>query len=132
MNKVILMGRLVKDPEARTVGDGISIARFTIAVDRRFTGKDGQRQTDFINCTAWRKTGEFICRYFHKGNMIAVIGELQTRTWEDDTGQKRYATEVNVSEAYFTGEKPGAPNQNNGFDTLGFEDFGENEDDLPF
>ena len=132
MNKVILMGRLVKDPEARTVGDGISIARFTIAVDRRFTGKDGQRQADFINCTAWRQTGEFICRYFHKGNMIAVIGELQTRTWEDDTGQKRYATEVNVSEAYFTGEKSGATNQTTGFDTLGFEDFGENEDDLPF
>jgi single-strand DNA-binding protein len=104
MNKVILLGRLTKDPELRTTPSNISVARFALAVNRRFA-KEGQQQADFINCIAWRQTGEFINRYFHKGNMIAVVGELQTRSWDDNNGQKRYATEVIVSEAYFTGEK---------------------------
>lgn len=105
MNKVILMGRLTRDVEMRQTPTGASLARFTIAVDRRFASKDGQRQTDFINCAAWRQTGEFIARYFGKGRMIAVVGSLQTRTWDGQDGQKRYSTEVIVDEAYFTGSK---------------------------
>lgn len=104
MNKVILMGRLTKDPELRQSQNGISVARFTIAVNRRFA-KDGQQQADFINCIAWRKTGEFIAKYFEKGSMIAVTGSIQTRTWDGNDGKKQYATEVIVNEAYFTGSK---------------------------
>ncbi len=104
MNKVILMGRLTKDPELRQSQNGISVARFTIAVNRRFA-KDGQQQADFINCVAWRQTGEFIAKYFEKGSMIAVTGSIQTRTWDGNDGKKQYATEVIVDEAYFTGSK---------------------------
>lgn len=107
MNKVILMGRLTRDAELKTVGDGISMARFTVAVNRRFAKADSEQKADFINCTAWRKTGEFIAKYFKKGSMIAVTGELQTHTYLNDMGEKRYVTEVNVSETYFAGEKSG-------------------------
>ena len=82
---------------------------FSIAVDRRFSGKNGERQADFINCVAWRQTAEFIAKYFPKGRMIAVCGSLQTRTWDDQDGKKRYAMDVVVDEAYFTGSA-----QNNG------------------
>ena len=98
------MGRLTKDPELRQSQNGISVARFTIAVNRRFA-KDGQQQADFINCVAWRQTGEFIAKYFEKGSMIAVTGSIQTRTWDGNDGKKQYATEVIVDEAYFTGSK---------------------------
>lgn len=104
MNKVILMGRLTKDVEMRQTPNGISVARFTLAVNRRFA-KEGQQQADFINCVAWRQTGEFIARYFQKGSMIAVVGSIQSRSWDGQDGKKQYATEVNVEEAYFTGEK---------------------------
>ena len=104
MNKVILMGRLTKDVEMRQTPNGIAVARFTIAVNRRFA-KDGGQQADFINCIAWRKTGEFISRYFQKGSMIAVVGSIQTRIWDGNDGKKQYATEVIVDEAYFTGSK---------------------------
>lgn len=104
MNKVILMGRLTKDVEMRQTPNGIAVARFTIAVNRRFA-KDGGQQADFINCIAWRKTGEFISRYFQKGSMIAVVGSIQTRSWDGNDGKKQYATEVIVDEAYFTGSK---------------------------
>ena len=104
MNKVILMGRLTKDVEMRQTPNGVSVARFTIAVNRRFA-KEGQQQADFINCVAWRQTGEFIARYFQKGSMIAVVGSIQSRSWDGQDGKKQYATEVNVEEAYFTGSK---------------------------
>jgi single-strand DNA-binding protein len=104
MNKVILMGRLTRDPEMRQTTSGVSLARFSIAVNRRFS-RDGQQQADFINCTAWRQTGEFICKYFRKGSMIAVVGSLQSRSWDGTDGQRHYATEVSVEEAYFTGSK---------------------------
>lgn len=104
MNKVILMGRLTKDVEMRQTPNGIAVARFTIAVNRRFA-KDGGQQADFINCIAWRKTGEFISRYFQKGSMIAVVGSIQTRSWDGNDGKKQYAIEVIVDEAYFTGSK---------------------------
>lgn len=105
MNKVILMGRLTRDVEMRQTPNGVSVARFSIAVDRRFSGKDGQRQADFINCVAWRQTGEFIARYFQKGSMIAVVGSIQSRSWDGQDGKRQYATEVVVDEAYFTGSK---------------------------
>ncbi len=105
MNKVILMGRLTRDVEMRQTPNGVSVARFTIAVDRRFRSRDGQQQTDFITCVAWRQTAEFIGRFFGKGRMIAVVGSIQSRSWDGQDGAKHYATEVVVDEAYFTGSK---------------------------
>jgi len=80
------------------------VTRFSIAVNRRFA-KEGQQQADFINCTAWRQQGEFIYKYFKKGSMIAVVGSIQTRSWDGADGKKQYATDVVVDEAYFTGSK---------------------------
>lgn len=105
MNKVILMGRLTKEVEMRQTPNGIAVARFAIAVNRRFKNANGEYDVDFINCIAWRKTGEFISRYFQKGSMIAVVGSIQTRSWDGNDGKKQYATEVIVDEAYFTGSK---------------------------
>ena len=105
MNRVILMGRLTADPELRTTPQGTSVSRFTIAVDRRFA-KEGQQQADFITCVAWRQTSEFVCRHFHKGKMIAVDGQVQSRSWDGEDGKRQYATEVNVENAYFAGDAP--------------------------
>ena len=104
MNKVILMGRLTKEPELKQTPNQISVIRFSLAVNRRFV-KEGQQEADFINCVAWRQTAEFISRYFHKGSMIAVAGSTQTRSWEGQDGKRQYATEVLADEVYFTGEK---------------------------
>jgi len=104
MNKAILMGRLTKDPELRysKSAEPVAIAHFTIAINRRYSKEDA----DFINCVAFSKTGEFISNYFKKGAMIAVEGNIQTTSWEDEkTGQKRYKTEVVVTQAHFTGSK---------------------------
>ena len=140
MNKAILMGRLTKDVEMRQTPNVIAFARFTIAVNRRFA-KDGGQQADFINCIAWRKTGEFISRYFQKGSMIAVVGSIQTRSWDGNDGKKQYATEVVVDEAYFTGSKAESGTGGNtdlsdsGLDDLNSqygEDFATiSEEDLP-
>ena len=105
MNKVILMGRLTKDVEMRQTPNGIAVARFAIAVNRRFKNANGEYDVDFINCIAWRQTGEFIARYFQKGSMIAVVGSIQSRSWDSNDGKKQYAMEVVVDEAYFTGSK---------------------------
>jgi single-strand DNA-binding protein len=102
-NKVILMGRIVADPELKQTTSGVSVCRFTIAVDRRYTKEE--KQTDFINVVAWRQTAEFICRYFAKGSAILVCGELQTRSWTDNDGNKRYATEVVAGEVSFCESK---------------------------
>ena len=104
LNKVILMGRLTRDPELSQTPTGVTVARFSIAVNRRFA-KEGQQQADFINCTAWRQQAEFICKYFKKGSMIAVVGSIQTRSWDGADGKKQYATDVVIDEAYFTGSK---------------------------
>lgn len=104
MNRVVLMGRLTKDPELRYTPQGTAVVRFTIAVNRRFA-KEGQQQADFISCVAWRQTAEFICKYFRKGSMIAVVGSIQTRSWDGQDGKRQYATEVLVDEVYFTGSK---------------------------
>ena len=104
VNKVILLGRLTADPELSSTPQGVSVAKFTIAVDRNYT-QGGERKADFINCIAWRGTGEFISKYFTKGKSIAVVGEIQTRSWDAPDGTKRYATEVIVNEASFAGDK---------------------------
>lgn len=107
LNRIILMGRLVADPELRQTPNGVSVASFRIAVDRNYQSKEtGERQADFISCVAWRQTGEFISRYFQKGRMIALEGSLQTRNYEDKTGAKRTAYEVIVDQAYFADSKP--------------------------
>ena len=106
MNKVILMGRLTRDPEVRyTQTSNTLVASFSLAVNRRFVRQGEERQADFINCVAWNKTGEFVSKYFKKGQQVGVIGRLQTRTWDDDQGQKHYITEVVAEEAYFADSK---------------------------
>ena len=109
------MGRLTRDVEMRQTPNGVSLARFSIAVNRRFAGRDAQQQADFINCVAWRQTGEFISRYFQKGSMIAVVGSIQSRSWDGQDGKKQYATEVVVDEAYFTGSRSETGTQGSGF-----------------
>lgn len=104
MNKVILMGRLTQNPELRQTPQGTFVTNITLAVDRKYT-KDGERQTDFIRCTAWRNTAEFIAKYFKKGQMAAVIGTIETRQWEDGEGKRQYATDILVDEVYFAGSK---------------------------
>lgn len=101
MNKVILLGRLTKEPELKSTQNGISRCAFNLAVDRRFKNANGERETDFINCTAWRTTAEFISKYFRKGQRIAIVGSIQVRSYETDSGERRYITEVIAEEAYF-------------------------------
>lgn len=105
MNKVELIGRLTHDVEMRQTPNGVSLARFSIAVTRRFKNSNGEYDADFINCVAWRRTGEFIAKHFQKGGMIAVVGSIQSRSWDGNDGKKQYATEVVVDEVYFTGAK---------------------------
>lgn len=150
MNKVILMGRLTRDPEMRQTPNGVDVCSFSIAVNRRFA-KEGQQSADFINCTAWRQQAEFVCKYFQKGSMIAIVGQLQSRSWENQEGKRQYATEVMVDEVYFTGSRnethtQGAPSnfggaapqtgRDNAFggdiDNMGFQAIDGSEDDLPF
>lgn len=101
MNKVELIGRLTKDVEIKTTQNQTQYTQFTLAVDRRFKDANGQRQADFIQCVAWKQTAVFIQKYFRKGNRLAVIGSIQTRSYDDKNGQKVYVTEVVVDEAEF-------------------------------
>ena len=102
LNHITIMGRLTRDPELRTTQAGVSVTSFTVAVDRDFGGRDGgERQTDFIDCVAWRQTGEFVSKYFHKGSMIVVSGRLQSRKWQDRDGNNRTSWEVNADNVYF-------------------------------
>ena len=106
LNHITLMGRLVRDPEQRRTGTGIAVASFRIAVDRDYAPKDGgERKADFIDCVAWRQTGEFISKYFAKGRMIIVDGRLEMRDWTDKEGNKRTSAEVIVDNAYFGDSK---------------------------
>ena len=106
MNKVILMGRLTRDPEVRyTQTNNTLVASFSLAVNRRFARQGEERQADFINIVAWSKTGEFCSKYFKKGQQVGIIGRIQTRTWDDDQGTKHYVTEVVAEEAYFADSK---------------------------
>ncbi|MBO5286515.1 MAG: single-stranded DNA-binding protein [Clostridia bacterium] len=135
LNKVILGGRITADPELKQTPQGVSVTSFSIAVNRR--GKDAQ--TDFINCVAWRQTAEFICKFFKKGSSICISGSVQTRTWNDQQNNKRYATEIVAEEAYFVDAKADAPTGSFG-DPVAFQTttttpkFEEisGDDDLPF
>ncbi|MEG1870132.1 MAG: single-stranded DNA-binding protein [Oscillospiraceae bacterium] len=104
-NKVILIGRLTADPELKQTPNGAFVTSFAVAADRSFTPKNGERQTDFIDCVAWQNTAEFIAKYFAKGKVIGIDGSLQTRNYEDKSGNKRKAVEVLVSNAFFTESK---------------------------
>ena len=106
LNVCTIMGRLTRDPELRRTGSGVAVASFRIAVDRDFQPKDGgERKADFIDCVAWRQTGEFISKYFAKGRMIVVDGRLEMRDWTDKEGNKRISAEVIVDNAYFGDSK---------------------------
>lgn len=142
MNKVILMGRLTRDPELRTTPNGVNVCTFSLAVSRRFRNANGEYDADFINCVAWRQTAEFISKNFTKGRMLGVVGSIQTRNYDKD-GQRVYVTEVSVDEAYFAGDKgTGRPEDGRGAttDSTGGAAFGAGdgfipmpaEDDLPF
>ena len=103
MNQIVIMGRMTRDPELRQTPGGVPVASFTLAVDRGFTPRDGgERQTDFIDVVAWRNTGEFVSKYFVKGQMAAVTGRLQIRDWTDKDGNKRRSAEVVAENIYFT------------------------------
>ena len=106
LNKIVLMGRLTRDPEVRMAGES-KVANFSIAVDRDVKNKNGERETDFIDCTAWAGRGEFVEKYFRKGSMIVVVGRLQIRKWEDEQGNTRRNAEIRVDDCYF-GESKGA------------------------
>ena len=102
LNHIVVMGRLTRDPELRRTGSGVAIASFTVAVDRDFTSKEGgEKETDFIDCVAWRQTGEFVSKYFAKGSMAVVSGRLQIRSWTDKEGNKRRTAEVVADNVYF-------------------------------
>lgn len=136
LNKVVLGGRLTADVELKQTQSGVSVCSFGLAVNRK-VGKDKEQQTDFINCQAWRGTAEFISRYFKKGSAICIVGSIQTRSWQDQNGQKRYATEVVVDEALFVDGKNDAqgtayiPDAYKSQQTANFEEAGQDED-LPF
>ena len=143
INKTILGGRLTADPELKQTNSGVSVCSFTVAVNRRFS-KDGKQEADFINVQAWRQTAEFICNYFKKGSSICIAGAIQTRSWEDQNGQKRFATEVVADEAYFVdGKNDGAgaegasptnytPDAYKSQQSAKFEEIPDNGDGLPF
>ncbi len=104
-NKVILAGRLAADPELKSTPGGVPVTTFSIAVNRTYKPKDGEPQADFITVTAWRSTAEFITRYFRKASSICIVGGLQSRSWTDQSGAKRYATKVVADEAHFVDSK---------------------------
>lgn len=124
MNKVILIGRLVKNPEVKITQSGIAVCSFTVAVDRNFKNKSGEREADFLSCVAWKKQAELLEQYFQKGSKIGIVGNVQTRNYEDNNGKKVYVTEVVVDEIEFVESKgerqekssyPAAPTVDTGF-----------------
>lgn len=142
MNKVILMGRLTKDPDLRyTNASNIPVAYFTLAVNRRFQKQGEERQADFVSCVAWSKTAEFCKNYFKKGQQVGVIGRIQTRSWDDEQGKKHFATEVVVEETYFADSKRDQGQSQDSFrdnsvpqieDQNDFVTIEDDDDDLPF
>lgn len=128
INNVVLMGRLTAAPELKATNNGTSVTAFTIAVERRYQQQNGEKLTDFINCVSWRNTAEFICKYFTKGDMIAVTGEIQTRKYKHKDGSERTAVEIVIENASFTG---GKNNGNTGAQNNGTLESVE-DDDIPF
>ena len=141
LNNVILMGRLVADPELKTTQSGVSVCSFRIAVDRDFKSRDGDKQTDFLEIITWRQTAEFVSKYFSKGSMIVVEGSIQTRNYEDKNGNKRTATEIVAERVHFGESKnnaqtPGTPPQAKftaSQEAHGdFTEISDDSEDLPF
>lgn len=139
LNKIFIMGRLTRDPELRTTNSGTSVASFSLAVDRNYKGADGEKETDFIDCVAWRQTGEFAAKYFTKGRMAVVEGRLQIRPWTDKEGNNRRSAEVIVDNMYFGDSKrdgdTGGARPASGPVNVSANDWqesDENEGDLPF
>ena len=152
LNHIVIMGRLTRDPELRYTQSQTPVASFTVAVDRDFGGRDGgEKQTDFIDCSAWRQTGEFVSKYFRKGSMIVVSGRMQSRKWQDRDGNNRTSWEISADNVYFGESRRrdddgrdsyGANNYSgNSYDNnrgasaparTPFEELGEDDGDLPF
>ena len=127
LNHIVIMGRLTRDPELRRTGSGIAVASFSVAVERDFSGRDGgEKETDFIDCVAWRQTGEFVSKYFTKGRMIVVSGRLQIRSWTDKDGNKRRTAEVVADNCYFGDSKRDAEGGSYGGNTYGGNSYGGN------
>ena len=134
LNHIVVMGRLVRDPELRRTGSGVAVASFRVAVDRDFAPKDGgERKADFIDCVAWRQTGEFISKYFTKGRMIIVDGRLEMRDWTDKEGNKRTSAEIVVANAYFGDSKRDGDGGNSSYggNTYGGNSYGGNSYSAP-
>lgn len=160
LNKIVIMGRLTRDPELRRTQSGLSVTSFSVACDRDFKAQDGSRETDFIDCVAWRNTAEFVCKYFAKGRMAVVEGRLQIRDWQDNNGNKRRSAEIVADNVYFGDSKRdgdgggyqqgGYPQQSQGYGVPGgsyggaapggypasdygdFSEVGEDDGELPF
>ena len=129
LNHITIMGRLTRDPELRRTGSGIAVASFSLAVDRDYSPKDGgERETDFIDCVAWRQTGEFVSKYFTKGRMAVVSGRLQIRNWTDKDGNKRRSAEVVADNVYFGDSKRDSDNSGSSYggNTYGGGNYGNN------
>ena len=105
LNRIIIMGRLTKDPELRRTANGTAVTSFSVAVDRDFKGQNGEKETDFIDVVAWRNTAEFVCQYFSKGRMAVVEGRLQMRDWKDQNGNSRRTVEIIADNVYFGDSK---------------------------
>lgn len=142
LNKVVLIGRLTRDPETRVLTSGSSVSTFTLAVDRTFKSRDGERGTDFIPIVAWGKTAELCDKYLSKGRQTAVAGRIQTRSYDANDGSKRYVTEVVAEEVTFLGSKNDGMRNNNNNNSYQSQDnefgvpmdgFSEmDDDDMPF
>ena len=151
LNHIVIMGRLARDPELRRTGSGIAVTSFRLAVDRDFAPKDGgERETDWIDCVAWRQTGEFVSKYFTKGRMAVVEGRLQIRDWQDRDGNKRRSAEVVADNVYFGDSRRDNGGDNGGSygggysapaggyapavggGASGFAEIDEEDGDLPF
>lgn len=139
LNKIFIMGRLTRDPELRTTNSGTSVTSFSLAVDRNYKGADGEKETDFIDCVAWRQTGEFAAKYFTKGRMAVVEGRLQIRPWTDKEGNNRRSAEVIVDNMYFgdskrDGDTGGARPASGPVNVSAndWQEVDEDEGDLPF
>lgn len=140
LNHITIMGRLARDPELRRTGSGTAVTSFTLAVDRDFAPKDGgQRETDWIDCVAWRNTGEFVSKYFTKGRMVVVSGRLQIRDWTDKDGNKRRKAEVVAESVYFgdskrddVGKAPSTEQEPSYFPTSDFAMLEDVDTLLPF
>ena len=131
LNRAILMGRITKSPELKTTPNGVSVIQISIAVDRDYTPKGQEKQTDFINVVAWRGTAEFIEKHFEKGQLIALTGSIKTRSYTDNQGNKRSVTEVIADQVYFCGGKNDNKKEKPSYDENDFEEI-STDSDLPF